>query len=188
MAASGKDPVVLTVDSVSQLFNAPDANPFVNDEATVLGEAAFDRLLRRQLVERRINLAGVPLWVSLPADQVTPDLEPQLAVAIQRYCDERIEDNRLTIRHSRLQHGMGLGIVFLLTLLVAAVAYLLLVTVFADSSSVVQGIIAGLVCVFTWVILWDPLEALLFEWVEPARENRVLEQIRQMPVSIQPRS
>lgn len=187
MAASENDPVVLTVDSVGQLFNAPDANPFVNDEATVLGEAAFDRLVRRQLVERRSDLAGSPLVVSLPAEQVTPELEPQLAAAIRRYCDSRIEDNRLTIRHSRLQHGLGLGLVFLLVLLVAAVAYLLLVTVFADSSAVVQGIVAGLVCVFTWVILWDPLEALLFEWVEPARENRVLEKIRQMPVSVRPR-
>lgn len=32
-------------------------------------------------------------------------------VAIQRYCAARIEDNQLRIRHSRLQHSVGLAIV-----------------------------------------------------------------------------
>ena len=55
----------------------------------------------------------------------------------------------------------------------------------ADLSTTAQGMITGGVCVFTWVILWDPLEALLFDWVAPTRENRVFEQIMKMRVSVQ---
>jgi hypothetical protein len=33
--------------------------------------------------------------------------------------------------------------------------------------------------------MWDPLEALLFEWAEPARENRAFEQIMRMQLEIE---
>ena len=92
------------------------------------------------------------VWVALPADQITPDLEPQLAAAIQSYCAARIEDNRLQIRHSRLQHSVGMAVVLLLVLVVAAIVLLLLTTVLADSPAPVQGMITGGHCVFAWVI------------------------------------
>ena len=185
MAVNSDGPVVLRVDSVDQIFNAPDANPFAAGEANILGEAALDRLLLQQQVEPRRDLASIPLVVALPADQITPDLEPRLAAAIRSYCAARIEDNRLQIRHSRLQHGVGMAIVLLVVLVVAAIVLLLLTTVLANLSAVAQGLITGGLCVFTWVILWDPLEALLFDWVAPTRENRVFEQIMKMRVSVQ---
>ena len=184
MAVNSDTPVVLRVDSVDQIFNAPDANPFAAGEGNILGEAALDRLLLQQQVQPRRDLASIPLVVALPADQITPDLEPRLAAAIQSYCTARIEDNLLQIRHSRLQHGVGMAIVVLVVLFVAAIVLLLLTTVLADLPAVAQGLITGGLCVFTWVILWDPLEALLFDWVEPTRENRVFAQIQNMRVTV----
>ena len=185
MAVNSDKPVVLRVDSVTEIFNAPDADPFATSESTILGEAALDRLVLQQQVEPRRDLASMPLVVALPADQITPDLEPRLAAAIQSYCAARIEDNRLQIRHSRLQHGVGMAIVLLVVLVVTAIVLLLLTTVLADLPAPVQGMITGGLCVFAWVILWDPLEALLFDWVAPTRENRVFEQIMKMRVSVQ---
>ena len=186
MAENSQEPIVLRVDSVDQIFNAPDANPFAAGEGNILGEAALDRLLLQQQVQPRRDLASLPLVVALPADQITPDLEPQLAAAIQRYCAARIEDNQLQIRHSRLQHSVGLAIVFGVVVVAILLVLLLAATVLAGISALAQGMIAGALCVFAWVILWDPLEALLFEWVEPARENRVFAQIQQMRVTVQP--
>jgi hypothetical protein len=37
-------------------------------------------------------------------------------------------------------------------------------------------------------MLWDPLSKLLFEWVGPRLENRMLQRIRAMPIVIQPQS
>jgi hypothetical protein len=185
MAANSDKPIVLRVDSVAEIFNAPDANPFATGEGNILGEAALDRLLLRQQAHPLRDLASIPLVVALPADQITSELEPRLAVAIRSYCAARIEDNRLRIRHSRLQHGIGMAVVLLLVVVVIAIVYLLLTTVLANLSTTAQGMIAGGVCVFTWVVLWDPLEALLFDWVAPARENRVFAQIMKMRVSVQ---
>ena len=185
MAANSDKPIVLRVDSVAEIFNAPDANPFAAGEGNILGEAALDRLLLRQQARPLRDLASIPLVVALPADQVTPDLEQRLAAAIQNYCAARIEDNRLQIRHSRLQHGVGMAVVLLLVVAVIAIVYLLLITVLANLSTIAQGMITGGLCVFVWVILWDPLEALLFDWVAPTRENHVFEQIMKMRVSVQ---
>ena len=188
MAANSDTPIVLRVDSVAELFNAPAADPFAAGEGNILGEAALDRLLLRQQAQPSRDLASLPLVVALPADQITPDLAPQLAVAIQSYCAARIEDNQLQIRHSRLQHGVGLALVFLLVVAVIVLVYVLLTTLLANLSTTAQGMIVGGVCVFTWVILWDPLEALLFDWVAPTRENRVFEQIMKMRLTVQPQA
>ena len=45
MAANSDKPIVMRVDSVAEIFNAPDANPFAAGEGNILGEAALDRLL-----------------------------------------------------------------------------------------------------------------------------------------------
>ena len=50
MAANSDKPIVLRVDSVAEIFNAPDADPFAAGEGNILGEAALDRLLLRQQV------------------------------------------------------------------------------------------------------------------------------------------
>ena len=84
-----------------------------------------------------------------------------------------------------MQHGVGMAIVLLLVLALGVLVFLLLTTVLASSPQIVQGMITGGLCVFAWVILWDPLEALLFDWVAPTRENRVLAQIMQMRVNVQ---
>ena len=186
MAASSDEPIVLRVDAVDQIFNAPDANPFAAGEGNILGEAALERLLLQQQVQPQRDLASLPLVVALPAGQITPDLEPRLAAAIQRYCAARIEDNQLRIRHSRLQHSVGLAIVLGVVVAAILLVAVLVTVVFTNISALAQGMIAGGLCVFSWVILWDPLEALLFEWVEPTRENRVFAQIQKMRVIVQP--
>ena len=125
----------------------------------------------QQQVPARRDLARLPLVVALPADQVTPDLEVQLAAAIQRYCAARIEDNLLRIRHSRLQHSVGLAVALGVVVAVIALVLLLVSTVLSGISALAQGMIAGGLCVFAWVILWTPLEALLFDWVEPTPDQ-----------------
>jgi hypothetical protein len=185
MAATPGQSLVLRVDSVDQIFNAPDANPFSANEVDVLGQAALDRLIVRLQAYPLRHWEDVKLVVALPADQVTPDLQPRLAEALRRYCTARIEDNRLQIRLSRLQHSFGMVAVIVVVLAVMAIAYLLFTTIFSGASSTAQGLVAGAICIFAWVILWDPLEALAFDWVAPRRENNVLQRIMKMELVVQ---
>ena len=185
MAVNSDTPVVLRVDSVDQIFNAPDANPFAAGEGNILGEAALDRLLLQQQVQPRRDLASIPLVVALPADQITPDLEPRLAAAIQSYCTARIEDNLLHIRHSRLQHSVGLAVAFSVALAVILLVLLLVTVVFTGISALAQGMIAGGLCVFAWVILWTPLEALLKTTTKQTFSTHFFAQIQQIRLAVQ---
>lgn len=47
MAAPTGGQIAVEVESVEQLFNAPNADPFAASESALLGKAAFDRVLIR---------------------------------------------------------------------------------------------------------------------------------------------
>jgi hypothetical protein len=180
--------VVLEVETVDQIFNSSDANPFSEHEGAALGEAALDHLLTRLQLQPLQDWGNAQLVVRLPADQITPDLEPRLGAAIGRYCRARIEENDLQVRLSRQQHTVGMVVVVVLVLAVIVIAYLLFTTVWVGASDTVKTLVAASISVFAWVILWDPLEALLFDWAAPARENRALAHITDMHVVVQSRS
>ena len=146
------------------------------------------RAVRGLLGRPMRNWDEVQLTIKLPPDQITPDLEAKTIEAIQRYATAKIEDNQLTIRLSRLRGVIGLLVVTLVTLVVLALAYLLVSNVLADANPVLQGLVVASASVFAWVIMWDPLERLLFDWVGPSLENRILRRIKQMKVVVEPDS
>jgi hypothetical protein len=185
MTSAETQDIVIRLDTIDQLFNAPDANPFSDKEVNVLGEPALILAVRRALARSLRPQENTRLTIVLPADQITPGLQEQTSAAIRRYAAAKIDDNKLTIRLSRVRGALGLGIVTLITLLALAVAFLLISGPFADASSVVQGLIVGSTSVFAWVIMWDPLEKLLFDWVSPSLENRVLRRLAEIEVTIQ---
>lgn len=187
MAAAVDKEIAIDVATVEQLFNAPAADPFAAGRSVVLGVAALDLVVTQLQVHPLRNWDGVDLIVRLPGDQVTPDLEQSLAEAVRRYCEARIEDNHLRVSLSRKQRIFGLTVVLTIVLTVILVVPLLFATVFAGASASVQGFVAGMLSLFGWVIIWDPLQSLLFEWAPPARENRALARVMNMRVVVQER-
>jgi hypothetical protein len=188
MASSDRHEIVIRVDTISQLFNGSDVNPFSSKDADILGEPALLRTVRRLLGRRMRNWDDVQLTIKLPPDQITPDLQEKTAAAINRYATAKIEDNKLTIRLSRLRGAIGLLIVTLVTLVVLALASLLVSNVLANADPVLQGLVVASASVFAWVIMWDPLERLLFDWVGPSLENRILRRVMRMKVVVEPDS
>jgi hypothetical protein len=180
--------IVIRLDSIDQLFNAPDINPFSNEEVDVLGEPALLRAVRRLLAQRIRDWMGMRLILELPDDQITPGLEEETEKALRRYSDAKIEDNNLTIRLGRTRSLIGLGMVTLISIVVIALAYLLFNTVFAGAPDSVKTLVAASVSVFVWVILWDPMEKLLFDWVQPYMENNILRRLPALDIVIRPKS
>jgi hypothetical protein len=179
--------VVLKLTKIDELFNAPDVNPFSGHELDVLGEAALMYAVRRMLARRIRHWHEARLVLQLPPDQITPDLQAQTQAAMRRYCTAKIEDNRLTIRLSRMRSALGLIMVTIISVVVMAVAWLLFNTIFsAAASETIGAVVAASISVFVWVILWDPMEKLLFDWVSPTMENRTLRGIMDMDLIIEP--
>src|SRR5574339_1012481 len=143
MATTPPRDIVIRLDTIEQLFNAPDVNPFSEEEVDVLGEPALLRAVRRLLSQRIRNGEGMRLVLELPADQITPGLEQQTEQALRRYSDAKIEDNHLTIRLSRTRSLIGLGIVTAISILVILIAYFLFSTVFAGAADGVKTLVAA---------------------------------------------
>jgi hypothetical protein len=184
---SGQD-IVIRLDTIDQLFNAPDINPFSDEEVDVLGEPALLRAVRRLQAHRIRNWDGVKLILQLPADQITPGLEARTQAALQRYSVAKIEDNKLQIRLTRVRSLIGLGMVTLIAVVVIALAVLLFNRVFVDASDTARGIVAASISVFVWVILWLPMERLLFDWVPPHLENNILRRLQDIDIDIRPKT
>jgi hypothetical protein len=178
--------VVLKLNTIDELFNAPDVNPFAENEIDVLGEAALPHAVRQMLARRIRHWHEARLVIQLPPDQITPELQTQTRDAVRRFCTARIEDNRLTIRLSRVRSALGLAVVTIISVVVIVMAWLLFNTIFAAVSDTVGVVVAASISVFVWVILWDPMEKLIFDWVTPALENRHLRGIMDMDLVIEP--
>ena len=180
--------IVIRLDSIDQLFNAPDVNPFSDEEVDVMGEPALLRAVRRLQSHRVRDWNGMKLVLELPPDQITPGLEQQTEQALRRYSDAKIEDNHLTIRLGRTRSLIGLGIVTGISILVIAIAYFLLSSVFPRTADSIKALVASSVSVFVWVSLWGPMEKLLFDWVQPHMENNILRKIPTLDIVIRPKS
>jgi hypothetical protein len=188
MPTAPSNDIVIRLDTIDQLFNAPDINPFSDEEVDVLGEPALLRAVRRLQAHRIRSWEGVKLILELPPDQITPDLAARTHAALQRYSAAKIEDNRLQIRLSRVRSLIGLAIVTAISIIIIAVAYLLFNTVFVAASDTAKGVVAASISVFVWVILWDPMEKLLFEWVEPRMENNILRKLQDINIVVRSKS
>ena len=178
--------VVLKLNTIDDLFSAPDVNPFAENEIDVLGEAALLHAVREMLARRIRRWHEARLVIQLPPDQIAPDLQTQTQAAVRRYCTAKMADNRVTIHLSRVRSAIGLAVVAIISVVVIAAAWLLFNTILAGLSDTIGVVVAACISVFVWVILWDPMEKLIFDWVTPALENRVLRGIMNMELVIEP--
>jgi hypothetical protein len=177
--------ITLSLTTLDQLFNAPPVDPFSDSAIEARGESGVSYLLH-QLQPPRRDWADTRMIVRLPADQITPDLSSRLSAAIHRYCQARIDDNAQDIHAIRVRSSTGLGIFGAIVIVIVAAAYYVFTQVIPNAPESVQAIVGATICVFAWVVLWDSLEALLFNPIPAARENRQLRRLMQLPITVEP--
>jgi len=130
----------------------------------------------------RPSRGPVRLDISLPATEIDDGIRDRISRTLDRYCNHRITHNKRERRAIRLD-GLssllvGVPIVLLGFLLVVAASRI--VGRSGDSNLILDT--GGWVLV--WVGLWFPLDTLLFTPLSYGRENRVLEQLRRVDVTI----
>lgn len=177
--------ITLFLTTLDQLFNAPAVDPFSDGEIEARGESGVSYLMRRLQSPKR-DWRDTRVIVRLPPDQISPDLSSRLPVAIHRYCQARIDDNTQEIHSIRTRSSMGLGIFGAIVIVTIAAAYYVFTQMIPNAPEAVQAIVGATICVFAWVVLWDTLEALLFNPLPAARENRQLLRLMQLPITVEP--
>jgi hypothetical protein len=171
MAHSPDTELVLQLQRIDELFNAPEADPFSSRAIDVLGEAGFDVVWKRMVRRwpQRPDLQHV--IVQLPPDQLTPALADTTRAAWQRYCAAKIDDNRrqrsITTRKAlRLWAYAGVILLF---------AVGLIFLLFAGPLQILPEWLRALLsilAVYAFALAnWDALDSLLFEWAPFVRDN-----------------
>jgi hypothetical protein len=153
--------VELPLEVIDDLFVEPELNPLKRQR---LMRAALDELANR------LARAGKPdqqldLTITLPKGSDTPPTQAELEDAIDRYCRYQVDDLQSqiysvkTTGRRQLTKGLILG-AFLL--LISAFGYYL-TTNDNNAVALLGGMIGNVFSIALWVVVWHPVELLLYE-------------------------
>ena len=178
--------ILISIDTIDQLFNGSSINPFSIKPIVILGEAGLPYAIRQDLGRGLRSWQGKRLVIQLPPDQITPGLQPQVTNAVQRYAEAKISQNNDSIRISRWRSLIGLCLAILIASTLLIFLAIMTRTLLSSASDMVIGVFAGLVTIFIWSTVWNPWDRLVYEWIEPWRENRILRSLTKMEIIVQP--
>jgi len=177
--------ILISVDTIDQLFNGSLINPLSEKTAVILGEAGLPFAIRQELGRGLHSWQGERLVVQLPPDQISADLQLQVTNAIRKYAQAKITQNDASIRISRWRSVIGLCLAILIAGALLTFLAIMTQTLLSSASNMVIGIFAGLVTIFIWSTVWNPWDRLVYEWIEPWRENRILRSLIKMEIVVQ---
>jgi hypothetical protein len=179
--------ILIHIDAIDQLFNGSLINPFSDKPIVILGEAGLPYAIHQDLGRGLPTWKGKRLIIQLPRDQITPDLQSRVIDAMRNYAQAKMDQNYATIRISRWRSIIGLGLAILIATALLIFLFVMTQTLLASASDTVIGIFAGLITIFIWSTVWNPWDRLVYEWIEPWRENRILRCITKMEIVILPK-
>ena len=176
--------ISLHLTQVDDLFVDPDTNPLANPRLQVSGiQTALNELLDRDLDPPLV------LALHLPADQITPDLEDQLKEALPRYCAFQIQNLQAEIETTRYdgRRAFRVGLVgMFICMSLAVVGYAMYGAATNPLWKIVGGLFGSFFSVASWVIIWNPLDLLVYGWRPLRREVKKYQRIAQAQIKILP--
>jgi hypothetical protein len=160
---STRHEVVVRLAHVRDLFAPPALDEFGGSADVTSG---IEGLVVELLAARPRSALRASIVV--PAAERTPEVEPQLQEAIRRYCDLKLRD----LEHERatLRHEGWSALVLSGPLLVLALVASVLV-IHSGLPSDWRSILGDVVVVLAWVVLWYPLDTLL--WYKRPLDDRI---------------
>lgn len=172
-----RDEIVLSLDRVRDLFSPPALDEF-GGSADV--ESGIERLRVQVLAAR----PDAPFRVSIvvPAAEVTPGLEDRMGAAVRRYCELKLADlerRRAALRHEGWSALVVAAPLLVLTLLLIGIVSHLGLPRYWDA---VLG--DGLLLVLAWVVVWYPLDTLLWYGRPLAHEIHAVRTMRDAEIVV----
>jgi hypothetical protein len=186
MSSPASTDILIRIDTIDQLFNGSSINPFSDKPIVILGEAGLPYAIHQELGRGLPSWQGKRLVIKLPSGEVNPDSQQEVINAVRKYAQAKLDQNYATIRISRWRSVIGLCLAILIAAALLTFLYIMIQTLLASASDTVIGIVTGLVTIFIWSTVWNPWDRLVYEWIEPWRENRLLRSLIKMEIVVQP--
>ncbi len=178
--------ITLKLDDIAHLFIAPEFDPFSEQEAELLGQPALAYVLR-QLGPGTVKQGHpIRLTLQLPPDKMTPGLKARAEQALHRFCDVRIADNLAQLRLLRWNGWRSLPPAIIALSLCLALSGLFLSDALAFVPHLLNQLLGQGFGIISWVVLWHPVEAFLYDPIPLRREIAALRYIATMEIVIEP--
>jgi hypothetical protein len=180
--AAAQDPachgeVILALDRVRDLFAPPALDEFGGSADVASG---IERLLVQLLAVPPEDARQVSIVV--PAAELTPGVEDRMRAAVRRYCELKLADlehRRATLRHDGWTALLLAAPLLVVTLLLIGIVSHLGLPRYWDAV-----LSDGLLLVLAWVVVWYPLDTLLWYGRPLAHEIRVVRALRDLDVVV----
>jgi hypothetical protein len=124
--------------------------------------------------------------VQLPPEKVTPDLHARVEQALRRYCAVRIADDQAQLRIMRSNGLRSLPSAILALGICLTLSYLFLSNVLTFLSPALNELLGQGFGIVSWVVLWHPVEAFLYDPIPLRREVSVLRYLAATDITIEP--
>jgi hypothetical protein len=180
--------ITVKLDDIAHLFVAPEFDPFSDQEAELLGQPALLYMLRQLGPAAVRKKQPLQLTVQLPPDKVTPDLKARTEQALRRFCAARIADNEAQLRVLRWNGWRSLPSAIIALGVCLALSYLFLSNVLTFLSPVMNELLGQGFGIVSWVVLWHPVEAFMYDPIPLKREIAALHYISALEMAIEPQS
>ncbi len=178
--------LTIKLDDIAHLFVAPEFDPFSDQENELLGQPALVFLVRKLGPGFMKQGKPIDLTVQLPPAKITPDLKQQVDQAVQRYCAVRIADNKAQLRLLRSNGLRSLPPAIIALAICLALSGLFLSDTLTFIPHIINQLLGQGFGIISWVVLWHPVEAFLYDPIPLRRENSVLRYLMTMNITIEP--
>ncbi|MBN8645121.1 MAG: hypothetical protein J0L61_07770 [Planctomycetes bacterium] len=188
------DPIALTLDNAEELFTGPAPGraggteggegerertaPDWDTIGAALGEAGVTRLLR--LLHARPGARTIIIRLR------EPGADPkEVEARMRRWCEARIAANRGQERSARLVGYKALVWCTGLLALALFASWLLQGDAVLGPAGPLRTVLGEAIIIAGWVVMWRPLELIVFDPMQPAFERRMLERVAGMVVEVE---
>ncbi|HVU07361.1 MAG TPA: hypothetical protein VHG89_02325 [Verrucomicrobiae bacterium] len=161
--------ITLQLDRLERLFAE---SPFDLTQPELPAGPAIENVVK-QLRSRSLRSTAPRIVVRLTAQKVTPELQASGAKALRIYCKQQANAHHETARGIR--HGGWRALRLGLILLALASSLSALFDHFQPLPAVLNRLFSEGFLIVGWVVLWHPLETLLYDWIAPQRTARAYE-------------
>ena len=167
--------------TIAHLYDQDDPSP---DENRELSDRAEDTIFRAvaDLPDATHPTPGDVMDISLPTAELTPDRQAAIPRAIKSFFSERIGEIE---KDRRLSRKVALR-EFRLTVGFCTPAFIIIAFATRFPHEPVAVIVQNVLVVFTWVVIWQPFQTLVFDRWSKSTRIKVYRKILGMEIRIKP--
>ena len=168
MATDLPKSISLEAERVKDIFTDPDFNL----SSKTIGNGALIETLANEMF-----LSGPEHYdrVTIRLQSIDAFTEQEILEGIKRYCNNKIAANKNEIGRLKKTGLTGLVYSVCITIVVILLAWLL--AKWTKDFEIVSNLVVSLGVIIVWVVLWDPIELLVFNRLPLRTHNRIYKAI-----------